>query len=142
MVAVRAGPDLRTVVVGTPAYFARHPPPGAPSDLEGHNCVNYRLIGGGGLLPWEFARNGNEIRIRAGGQLIVNDAELARAAVRAGAGLGYVLEADVAAEVAAGEFVQVLDEWCVPFPGYHLYYPGRQVTPALRALVETLRWRG
>lgn len=142
MVAVRVGPDLRTVVVGTPAYFARHPRPGTPADLEAHTCVNYRLVGGGGLLPWEFARGGHEIRIRASGQLVVNDAVLAGATVRAGAGLGYMLEEEVAAEVAAGRLVQVLDEWCVPFPGYHLYCLGRQITPALRALIEALRWRG
>jgi DNA-binding transcriptional LysR family regulator len=141
MVAVRVGPDLRTVVVGTPSYFAQRSRPKTPADLEAHNCVNYRLIGGGGLLPWEFAGDGHEIRIRATGQLVVNDAVLAAATVRAGAGLGYMLEENVAAEVASGELIQVLDEWCVPFPGYHLYYPGRQVTPALRALIERLRWR-
>ena len=57
-----------------------------PADLEAHRCVNYRLVGGGGLLPWEFARDGREIRVRAGGQLIANDGGLAAAAVRAGAG--------------------------------------------------------
>jgi DNA-binding transcriptional LysR family regulator len=142
MVAVRVGPDLRTVVVGTPGYFERHPRPERPADLDAHTCVNYRLIGGGGLLPWEFARDGQEVRVRANGQLVVNDAMLAGAAVRQGAGLGYMLEGDVADEVAAGHLVQVLDAWCVPFPGFHLYYPGRQATPALRALIEALRWRG
>ena len=141
MLAVRVGPDLRTVVVGTPGYFARRPYPRTPADLEEHNCVAYRLVGGGGLLPWEFARDGRELRVRPGGQLVVNDGALAGAAVRAGVGLGYMLEEDVAADVAAGRLVQVLDEWCLPFPGYHLYHPGRQATPALRALIEALRWR-
>ena len=140
MVAVRVGPDLRTVVVGTPAYFTRHPEPKAPSDLESHNCVNYRLVGGGGLLPWEFAREGREVRLRAAGQLVVTDGGLIAAAVRAGAGLGYMLESEVAADLAAGRLVQVLEDWCPPFPGCHLYYPGRQVTPALRALIDALRW--
>ncbi|GJE13324.1 LysR family transcriptional regulator [Methylobacterium longum] len=141
MVAVRVGPDLRTVVVGTPAYFARYPRPATPADLEAHRCVNYRLVGGGGLLPWEFARDGREIRVRAGGQLIANDGGLAAAAVRAGAGLGYLLEDEVADDLSAGRLVQVLDPWCPLFPGCHLYYPDRQVTPALRSLIEVLRWR-
>ncbi|GJD30197.1 HTH-type transcriptional regulator PgrR [Methylobacterium adhaesivum] len=140
MVAVRLGPDLRTVVVGTPAYFARHPPPETPADIEAHNCVNYRLVGGGGLLPWEFTGGGQEVRVRAGGQLTVNDAALVGAAVRAGAGLGYMLEEDVAADIQAGHLVQVLTAWCTPFPGYHLYHPSRQATPALRALIDALRW--
>ncbi|MGU3360357.1 LysR family transcriptional regulator [Methylobacterium sp. M6A4_1b] len=140
MVAVRVGPDLRTVVVGTPAYFADHPEPKAPADLERHNCVNYRLVGGGGLLPWEFARDGREVRVRAAGQLVVTDGGLAAAAVKTGAGLGYMLESEVAADLAAGRLVQVLTDWCPLFPGCHLYYPDRQVTPALRALIDALRW--
>ncbi len=139
MVAVRIGSDMRTVIVGTPDYFARHPPPSSPEDLAAHRCINYRLLGGGGLLPWEFERDGREIKIRPGGQLIVNDEGLCGAAVRAGTGLGYMLEPDVADEIADGRLIQVLDEWCPVFPGFYLYYPSRQVTPALRALIEALR---
>ncbi len=141
MIAVRVGPDLRTVVVGTSDYFASRPRPETPADLQAHNCVNYRLVGGGGLLPWEFTRDGREIRFRPEGQCIVNDEILSAAAIRGGAGLGYMLEHDVAADIADGRLIQVLDDWCAPFPGCHLYYPSRQVTPALRALIEALRWR-
>jgi DNA-binding transcriptional LysR family regulator len=140
MVAVPVGPELRTLVVGTPEYFETRALPAVPADLEGHNCINYRLLGGGGLLPWEFERDGREIRFRPGGQLIVNDELLAAAAVRAGAGLGYMFEHDVAEEIADGRLIQVLDPWCPPFPGCYLYYPDRQVTPALRVLVDALRW--
>ncbi|KHL25822.1 LysR family transcriptional regulator [Croceibacterium mercuriale] len=139
MVAVRVGPDLRTVVVGTPAYFERNPRPATPADLAQHRCVNYRLLGGGGLLPWEFEHDGREVRVRPEGQLIVNDEILSAAAVRGGAGLGYMLEADVADEIADGRLIQVLDEWCPSFAGCYLYYPSRQVTPALRALIDALQ---
>lgn len=139
MVTVRVGPDLRTVVVGTPGYFARYPAPKTPRDLEAHTCINYRLVGGGGLLPWEFEQADRDIKMRVSGQLIVNDETLAAAAVRAGAGLGYMIEHDVAAEIADGRLVQVLDEWCPSFPGCQLYFPNRQVTPALRALIDALR---
>ncbi|QAY75637.1 LysR family transcriptional regulator [Sphingosinicella sp. BN140058] len=141
MVAVPVGPKLKTVVVGTPDYFRRHPQPEHPADLADHPCINYRLIGGGGLLPWEFERDGSELKMRLGGPLIVNDEVLAGAAVRAGAGLGYMMEHDVAEEIADGRLVQVLAEWCPFYPGCHLYYPSRQVPPALRALIEALRWR-
>ncbi|SOB79982.1 DNA-binding transcriptional regulator, LysR family [Sphingomonas guangdongensis] len=141
MVAVRVGPDLRTVVVGTPEYFSRHPKPRSPDELSEHRCVNYRLSGGdGGLLPWEFERDGREVKVRPSSQLVSTDEVLSGAAVRAGAGLGYMFEVDVAAEIADGRLIQVLDDWCVPFPGLYLYYPNRQVTPALRALIDALRW--
>ena len=142
MVAVPVGPDLRTVVVGTPAYFLRNAPPRTPDDLTRHRCVNYRLLGGGGLLPWEFEGAGREVRLKVAGQLIVNDEVLAAAAVRAGAGLGYMMEHDVAEEIADGRLVQVLAPWCPTYPGCRLYYPDRRVTPALRALIGALRIGG
>lgn len=140
MVAIPVGPALRTLVVGTPDYFANRCQPLKPADLEAHNCINYRLLGGGGLLPWEFEGEGREIRFRPAGQLIVNDELLAAAAMRAGAGLGYMLEHDVAEEIADGRLIQVLDTWCPSFPGCYLYYPSRQVTPALRVLIDALRY--
>ena len=142
MVAVPVSPDLRTVVVGTPAYFRRHAPPRTPDDLTRHRCVNYRLLGGGGLLPWEFEDGGREVRLKVAGQLIVNDEVLAAAAVRAGAGLGYMMEHDVAEEIADGRLVQVLAPWCPTYSGCRLYYPDRRVTPALRALIGALRIGG
>lgn len=102
MVAVPVGPPLRTVVVGTPGYFVHRDRPRMPDDLSDHVCINYRLLGGGGLLPWEFSVHGRDIRSRVSGQLIVNDEVLAAAATRAGAGLGYMMEHDVADEIADG----------------------------------------
>jgi DNA-binding transcriptional LysR family regulator len=141
MVAIPVGPDLRTVVVGTPEYFSRHPRPDTPADLVHHTCVNYRLLGGGGLLPWEFEEAGRETKLRVSGQLIVNEEVLAAAATRAGAGLGYMMEHDVAEEIASGRLIQVLKPWCPSYPGCRLYYPDRRVSPALRALIDALRWR-
>ena len=46
-------------------------------------------------------------------------------------------------EKFAGRLSGVLDDWCAPFPGYHLYYPSRrQPTPAFAVLVAALRYRG
>lgn len=140
MVAVPVGPPLRTVVVGTPGYFAGRSLPLTPHDLAAHDCVNYRLLGGGGLLPWDFSIDGRETRMKVPGQLIVTDEVLAAAATRAGAGLGYMMEHDVADEIAEGTLVQVLAEFCTPYPGCRLYYPDRRVSPALRALIDALRW--
>lgn len=141
MIAVRIGPDLRTLVVGTPAYFERHPKPQTPADLDGHSCIGFRMTTSRGLLPWEFERDGREIRVRTSGSLVVNEVPLALAAVRAGAGLGYLMEHDVADDIASGRLIQVLDEWCPSFPGYRLYHPSRRQTPpALRALIDTLKF--
>ncbi|WAJ28276.1 LysR family transcriptional regulator [Antarcticirhabdus aurantiaca] len=140
MIAVKVGPDLRTAVVGTPDYFKRHPIPETPDDLRRHVCINYRLRTSGGLLPWEFESGRRDINVRPSGQLITNDGPLVAAAVRAGAGLGYMMEHEVADDVAAGRLVQALTDYCPVFPGCRLYHSSRrQMPPALRALVDALR---
>jgi DNA-binding transcriptional LysR family regulator len=141
MVAVRIGPEVRSIVVGSPAYFEQHPRPLTPAELDSHSCINYRQAGSGGLMPWDFEKDGKEIRARPKGQLIVDDGYLAGAAILAGAGLGYVLEEYAKPFLQTGRLEQVLDDWCAPYSGLHLYYPTGRVTPALRVLIDSLKWK-
>lgn len=141
MIAIRLEPDSRTRIVGTPDYFARHSRPQSLQDLQEHICINYRRVTTGEVTPWRFEREGEMINIRTQGQLIVNDGVLAGATIRAGAGLGVLLEHEITEELANGRLISVLDEWSTVFHGCHLYYPNRQITPALRALTEALRWK-
>jgi DNA-binding transcriptional LysR family regulator len=53
-----------------------------------------------------------------------------------------MLEETARPHLSAGRLVQVLDEWCRSFAGWHLYYPNRHVTPALRAPIDVLKWKG
>jgi DNA-binding transcriptional LysR family regulator len=142
MVAVRIGPELRMAVVGAPSYFAAHPRPRTPQDLAGHRCINLRLPTLGGLYAWELAQAGRELKVRVDGPLIFNDAQMVLRAAVSGFGLACVLDDHVAADVAAGRLVRVLEDWCPPFPGYHLYYPSRrQPSAAFALLVDALRYR-
>ncbi|QQN61261.1 LysR family transcriptional regulator [Bradyrhizobium diazoefficiens] len=142
MVAVRIGPDVRMAVVGSPSYFAKRGAPKKPQDLTDHNCINIRLPTRGGTYAWEFEKRGRALRVRVDGQLVFNNMAMRMNAVRAGLGLAYMPEDQVKADVERGRLVQVLEDWCAPFSGYHLYYPSRrQPTPALSILVESLRYR-
>lgn len=142
MIAVRIGPDMRMAVVGTPDYFARHPIPMAPQDLTTHNCINLRLPTYGGLYVWEFDQNDREIRVRVEGQTVVNHAGLRMQCLLDGLGLAYVPEDQILDLVAQGRLIRVLEDWCAPFPGYHLYYPSRRhASPAFQLMVNALRYR-
>lgn len=141
MVAVRIGPDIRMAVVGAPDYFTGRKRPRTPQDLTEHSCINLRLPTAGGLYAWEFAKGDRELRVRVEGQLVFNTATLAVKAALAGAGLAFVPEERVREHVSKGRLIQVLADWCPPFPGFHLYYPSRrQPTPAFAVLVNALRY--
>ncbi|HWF01178.1 MAG TPA: LysR family transcriptional regulator [Caulobacteraceae bacterium] len=140
MIAVRIGPDVSMAVVGSPAYFAERTAPATPHDLADHNCINLRFPTLGGLYAWEFERDGRALNVRVEGQLIVNDITLAVKAAIDGLGLADLPQDYVQADIDAGRLVRVLEPWCPPFPGYHLYYPSRrQPSAAFRLLIEALR---
>jgi DNA-binding transcriptional LysR family regulator len=143
MIAVRIGPDARMAVVGAPSYFRNRPEPKKPQDLIGHNCINLRLPTHGGLYAWEFEKRGHELRVRVEGQLIFNTTTQMLTAALAGLGLTYVPEGLVQPHIDKGRLKRVLEDWCAPYPGYHLYYPSRrQPSAAFALLVDALRHRG
>jgi DNA-binding transcriptional LysR family regulator len=143
MIAVRIAPDMRMAAVGAPSYFAKRSAPKRPQDLVRHDCINLRLPTYGGLYAWEFEKGGRELKVRVEGQLIFNGLTQILNAALAGFGLAYVPQDLAEPYLAKKHLKRVLEDWCPPFSGYHLYYPSRhQTSPALALLVDALRYRG
>jgi DNA-binding transcriptional LysR family regulator len=139
MVAVRVSTDQRAAIVGAPAYFGGHPTPKSPRDLPRHRCLNFRH-GSQGVYRWEFDKGRQSLAVAVHGALVADDVEVLIRAALDGAGLAFTLEDHVARHLESGALVRVLEDWCPPFAGYFLYYPGRRQQPAaLTALINTLR---
>jgi len=142
MIAVPIGPKLRMAAFASPSYLARQGTPLTPYDLAYHNCISLRMSTSGGLYAWEFERGGKELRVKAEGQLVFNDAQLIITAALAGHGIAFMIENHVINHFSDGSLVRVLDEWCEPFDGYYLYYTSRrQPSPAFKIVLEALRYR-
>lgn len=140
MVAVKIGPDIRMAVVAAPAYLVGRTVPLVPQDLTGHGCINLHLQTLGGNYAWEFARGGHALRVRVAGQITLNRVPQIVDAARAGLGICMIPEDRVKDDIARGRLVRMLEDWCAPFPGYHLYYPSRrQPSAAFSRLIEALR---
>src|SRR5262249_2004619 len=136
MIAVRVGPDMRSAVVGAPSYFEGRSEPTRPQELIGHNCINLRLPTRAGLYAWEFEKDGRELKVHVEGQLVFNGTFQLLNAALAGFGLAYVPEDVARPHLAKGRLRRVLDDWCPPYSGYHLYYPSRrQSTPAFALFI-------
>lgn len=140
MIAVKIAPEMRMAVVASPDYLARFGTPVSPRELEHHRCINMRLPTRGGLYAWEFEQGDQTLRVRVEGQLTLNTLPQRIDAALAGLGFTYVPEDTITSAVSSGKLVRVLAEWCPPFPGYYLYYPGRrQHTTAFALLIDALR---
>ncbi len=95
------------------------------------------------MYAWEFEKGKRALKVRVDGQLVFNDLTLRVDAALGGFGLAYLPEDVVLPYLAQGRLVRVLEDWCPPFPGYHIYYASRrQSSPAFTLLVDTLRYRG
>ncbi len=140
MIALPIGPRLRMAAVASPAYFEGRAVPKRPDDLTGHNCINIRFPTSGGLYVWEFERRGRQVNVRVDGQATFNTSPHIVLAALDGLGIAFLPEDEFAPHIEQGRLVRVLQDWCPPFSGYHLYYPSRrQQSLAFSLVVEALR---
>lgn len=129
MIAMRVMGEARFLVVGSPDYLARYPSPKSPRDLRDHDCIRNRLPNGA-IFGWDFAKNGRVVHPAVAGRLIVNDIDLSIRAVLDGLGLAYLLRDYIAADLAAGRLVPVLEDWTPSISGFFLYHSSRRRTTA------------
>ena len=138
MVAVRITPDMEMVMVATPDHFLQYGFPQTPAELALHPCIAYQFANGS-LYQWELWQEGKLVKHRSQGQWVFSDSYMEAAAARMGLGLAYVPEELVTDELARGTLIRVLQRFSHRLEGLYLYYPHRNVSPALRALIDTLK---
>ena len=139
MIAVSLGLHRQHAVVGSPEFLARHGRPTVPTDLYRFRCLRARLPNNA-LFRWRFEKDGDAVQIDVQGSLTLDEPSLVRIAAQNGVGLGYVMEAEVREDLAAGRLVQVLADWTPSLPPLALYYPGRKNPPAaFTAFIQAAR---
>lgn len=120
-IAISLGQMRRMAVVASPTFFDGSTIPRLPHDLLGIPCLRIRLPNGA-LFPWRFEKGGDELQVDVQGPITLDEASLARIAVTNGIGVGYLMEADVREDIAAGRLVRILEDWTPPLAPLCLYY--------------------
>ncbi|MET0405337.1 MAG: LysR substrate-binding domain-containing protein [Cystobacter sp.] len=143
MIAVPIGPRIqRFATAASPGYLERRGRPEHPRDLLTHDCLRLRFASGT-MAPWEFERDGEEVRVDPSGPLVVRvggATDLLIEAALAGTGIVHLFEDWLRPHLDKGTLEPVLFPWWQSFTGPFLYYPGRRLVPApLRAFVEFIK---
>lgn len=143
MIAVPIGPRAqRFATAASPDYLDRFGRPQHPSDLLSHACLRGRFSSGA-MPPWEFEREGKEVKIDPSGPLLVQvgaAVDLAVDAAIAGTGIIYLFEDWLRPHLDSDRLEPVLEPWWPRFSGPFLYYSGRRLLPApLRAFVDFIK---
>ena len=139
MIAVPLGLGRSNAVVASPDFLRIHGRPIVPADLYRFRCIRARLPNNA-LFRWKFEKGGNAVQIDVQGSITLDESSLVRIAAQNGVGLGYVMEADVRDDIAAGRLVRVLEDWTPSLAPLALYYPGRKNPPAaFTAFIQAAR---
>ncbi|MCY1008594.1 LysR family transcriptional regulator [Nannocystis pusilla] len=140
MITAPLGGPQRLVIVGAPDYFARHPRPTAPRDLQGHDCIRLRFVTSGRLQRWWLGDGDDDVELDVDGRVVLNDMLAIVDAAIAGLGLAQVFAGLVRAPLAGKQLVRVLQSHGAEFPGFSFYYPNRAHMPVkLRCFLDFFR---
>ncbi|TPN17894.1 LysR family transcriptional regulator [Mesorhizobium sp. B2-3-3] len=151
-VAIRAGPlgesrlvarklgQSPGVVVAAPSYLDAHGMPLTPVDLDSHNRMGFGFVRH--IDGWPFLdAAGDAVMIPITGNTLVSDGEAMRLMTLAGAGISRLARWHVAADIAAGRLVPLLEDFN---PGdqeaTHAVYvgQGRHLPARVRAFLDFL----
>src|SRR6202795_2448420 len=143
MIAVPIGPRVqRFAAAASRDYLDRCGRPRHPRDLLKHACLRGRFSSGA-MMPWEFERDGEVVKVDPSGPLLVQAGtatDLAVDAALAGSGIIYLFEDWLRPHLDRGALEPVLEPWWQRFSGPFLYYPGRRHLPApLRAFIDFIK---
>ncbi|MBB6163696.1 DNA-binding transcriptional LysR family regulator [Rhizobium wenxiniae] len=142
MIAIHVGGPSRMLVVASPAYLHGREIPATPDDLALHNCIRSRTPAGRNYR-WEFELAGRPHPVEVQGTLTLNRTEHMLKAALSGMGIAFVPEIMAAPYLSSGQLSSLLEEWCPPYPGIYLYYPGRRLLPpGLKAFIDVLKVSG
>jgi DNA-binding transcriptional LysR family regulator len=143
MVAIPIGPRTQRFAVGAAkSYLTKQGRPRHPRDLLAHTCFRGKFSDGV-PLSWDFACEGESIKLEVTGPLVVglgSTVDLAVDAAISGVGVVYLFEDWLQPCFDRGELEPILEDWWPSFPGPLLYFAGRRQLPApLRAFVDFVK---
>lgn len=128
---------VRSMVVASPDYLARHGIPRTLADLSSHRGINYMHPRTRKIFDWAFNQNGENIRVAVPSALVLTEHEARVHALVAGLGIGQVLSLDAAEAVQQGRLQLVLEDFALnASPLLLLYQRNRHLSAKVRSFVD------
>lgn len=138
MIAVKISDEMAMALVGSPDYVAKHGFVKSLPELALHELIGYQMKDGT-VYAWQFDDDGTPYHHTPNARLLVSDSYAEASAAKVGLGLSYVPLDLVADDIKHGRLIRMLIAQSQTLPALYLYYPHRNISPALRAVVEGLR---
>lgn len=129
--------SVRRVICASPAYLARSPDLAEPKDLAAHTIISSSPVSPG--VEWRFGSDKQQFSVRVHPRLTVTNNAAAVEAALMGFGVTRLMSYQVAAHLASGQLVRMLQDHEPPaLPVHVVHQEGRQASVKVRILVDTL----
>lgn len=137
LIARRLG-TMRSHVVASPAFLARHKSPKSPADLSHLPGI---LFGAGTARDgWLLVSGDQRLTVTPHTRLTVNEFAMVRETALAGLGVAMIPADTIADDLKSGHLVNVLCDWSSPAIPVHALYPSTRHLPLkLKAFLEHLQ---
>jgi DNA-binding transcriptional LysR family regulator len=136
MIGIRVG-NVRRIVVGAPAYFAKEGIPTNPRELADRRMI--MTTSASASREWRFREQHKPLAIRVQPSLTVNLNQTAIIAAVRGQGMTQVLSYQVAAELSDGRLQIALSEYELSSLPVHVVYPeARKASAKVRSVASFL----
>ncbi|WP_029353822.1 LysR family transcriptional regulator [Bosea sp. 117] len=151
-IALRTGPlrdsalkarkllEVRRVIVASPDYLRRHGAPATPRDLADHNCLRFNFRRSLDEWPFRDPASGEPYGVSVTGNAYGNNGVILRQFALDGLGLARLGSFHVAADIAAGRLVPVLEGFNAgDIEMVHAVYVGHEhLAVRIRAFIDFL----
>jgi DNA-binding transcriptional LysR family regulator len=121
--------EIDRVLCAAPAYLAEHPAPAEPADLLQHDCLLLRYPGSE-QFRWTLVDGQETVTLPVAGHIDADDGDTLTAWALAGEGIVLKPLFEVAAHLAEGRLVQVLEHTPPTSVTLGLLYPSRKMLSA------------
>ncbi|MDF7630721.1 LysR family transcriptional regulator [Erwiniaceae bacterium L1_55_4] len=141
MIAIQISPEYHSAVVAAPGYLRSVEKIISPHDLINKRTLAWRSPTSKSLVKWEFSCANAVYQISVTPDFISDDMQLIIGATLLGNGIAYVLRESVEKYIKDGRLVELFRDRSLLHNPCYLYYPsGKQLRPALRALISCLKY--
>jgi DNA-binding transcriptional LysR family regulator len=128
---------FRHRIVAAPDYLSAHGHPTVPEDLLQHRCLHHRFANSGKLEPWPLVREGREIKLDLPATTVASTLEPLIYLAERSFGITCLPPFAVAAEIAQGRLVSLLDDYLADTGTFRVLWPtNRYLSPKVRAFVD------
>jgi len=125
------------MVVASPGYLSRCPPPKDPQDLFNHACLLHRYPSTGKIDRWTFRKDASAVELELPPLLTASAVEPLIELAEQGLGLAYVPSFLLRERLKSGSLVAVLTHQATDRKVFRAVWPsGRHLSPKIRAFVD------